>query len=239
MGRGLSRGICAFRYRKRRRTSSKALGRTPARACRPQTAGLRICSFFVPTTETGERPIGTGHHLNDTLKAFVTRQRLFFVATADRGGRVNLSPKGMDTLRIDGDTRLRWLNLSGSGNETAAHVAATGRMTLMFCAFEGEAMILRLYGQARVVHPRSPDWEARATGFPALAGSRQIFDLTIDLVQTSCGTGVPLMEYRGSRAEEELLPFYEDMGSEGVRAYWRRKNLTTIDGKPTGIFDDL
>lgn len=183
--------------------------------------------------------MGTGTRLNETLKDFIARQRLFFVATADRDGRVNVSPKGMDTLRIKSDTRILWLNLSGSGNETAAHVAATGRMTLMFCAFEGEGMILRAYGQARVLHPRHAEWDDLAREFPQIAGSRQIFDLTVDLVQTSCGTGVPIMEYRRPRAETEMVPFYDEMGPEGVRDFWQRKNLTSVDGKPTGVFEDL
>ncbi|NIZ61269.1 pyridoxamine 5'-phosphate oxidase [Sedimentitalea sp. CY04] len=180
----------------------------------------------------------TGKKLNRSLKAFIEKQPLFFVATADQTGRVNLSPKGMDTLRVEGDNRVTWLNLSGSGNETAAHVSATGRMTLMFCAFEGDALILRLYGQAKVFHPRDPEWGDLAAGFPDIAGSRQIFELSIDLIQTSCGTGVPYMDFQKSRAEDELVPFYEEMGTEGVKAYWRRKNMTTVDGAPTGIFDD-
>ena len=180
----------------------------------------------------------TGKQLNGTLKTFIEKQVLFFVATADETGRVNPSPKGMDTLRIEGDNRVTWLNLSGSGNETAAHVRATGRMTLMFCAFEGDALILRLYGQAKVFHPRDPEWDGLAAGFPDIAGSRQIFDLSIDLIQTSCGTGVPYMDFQKSRAEDELVPFYEEMGTEGVKNYWRRKNMTTVDGAPTGIFDD-
>jgi hypothetical protein len=183
--------------------------------------------------------MATGSKLNETLTDFIRRQHLFFVATADRTGRVNVSPKGMDTLRVLSDTRILWLNLSGSGNETAAHVAATGRMTLMFCAFEGDAMILRLYGQAKVVHPRSPEWQTLIAAFPAITGSRQVFDLTVDLIQTSCGTGVPLMDFRASRGERELVPFYDNMGPDGVKAYWQRKNVTTIDGQPTGIFDDL
>jgi Pyridoxamine 5'-phosphate oxidase len=183
--------------------------------------------------------MGMGHRLTATLRHFVTRQPLFFVATADREGRVNLSPKGMDTLRIVDDTRIRWLNLSGSGNETAAHVAATGRMTLMFCAFDGDAMILRVYGQACVIHPRDTAWDELAAQFPEIAGSRQIFDLAIDLVQTSCGTGVPEMAFRRARGDTELVPFYRDMGPAGVEDYWRRKNMTTVDGKPTGVFDDV
>ncbi len=160
---------------------------------------------------------------------------MFFVATADVDGRVNVSPKGMDTLRVIDDQTVRWLNLSGSGNETAAHVQATGRMTLMFCAFEGRAMILRLYGKAEVRHPRDTDWQELLSDFPSIAGSRQVFDLSIELVQTSCGTGVPFMAFQSSRAENELVPFYEKMGEDGVRNYWERKNMRTIDGKPTGI----
>jgi Pyridoxamine 5'-phosphate oxidase len=201
---------------------------------------LHKCSVYVPVRQNLEDArMGIGSRLNGTLTAFIKRQPLFFVATADQTGRVNLSPKGMDTLGILDDTRIIWLNLSGSGNETAAHVRASGRMTLMFCAFEGDALIVRVYGQAKVYHPRNPEWRELIMAFPEIAGSRQIFDLTIDLVQTSCGTGVPIMEFRRSRAEHELVPFYEDMGVAGVQDYWRRKNSASIDGKPTGVFEDI
>lgn len=180
----------------------------------------------------------TGPKLNGTLRSFIEGQPVFFVATAGREGRVNVSPKGMDTLRIVDDNRIVWLNLSGSGNETAPHVRETGRMTLMFCAFKGDAMILRVYGNATVLHPRDAGWDGAAADFPKIAGSRQIFDLSIDLVQTSCGTGVPIMEFSKSRVEDELVPYYEELGEDGVEEYWRRKNVLTIDGKPTGIFDD-
>ncbi|MEM6906276.1 MAG: pyridoxamine 5'-phosphate oxidase family protein [Pseudomonadota bacterium] len=182
--------------------------------------------------------MGIGTKLNGTLRSFIERQHLFFVATAAPQGRVNLSPKGMDTLRIVSDTRIVWLNLSGSGNETAAHLRESNRMTLMFCAFEGDAMILRLYGKAETLHPGDPGWDEAAADFPALAGSRQIFDMEIEMLQTSCGTGVPLMPFAKSRGEEELLPFFEEMGSDGVRDYWQRKNSASIDGKPTGILDN-
>lgn len=182
--------------------------------------------------------MATGKALNTTLRNFIARQKLFFVATADTGGRVNVSPKGMDSLRVKSPRHVRWLNLSGSGNETAAHVSSTGRMTLMFCAFEGDAMILRVYGQATVLHPRDPSWNTAIEDFPEIAGSRQVFDLSIDLVQTSCGTGVPIMPFESNRAEKELVPFYEQMGPDGVKEYWKRKNTHTIDGEPTGIFDD-
>ncbi|MEM7226932.1 MAG: pyridoxamine 5'-phosphate oxidase family protein [Pseudomonadota bacterium] len=182
--------------------------------------------------------MATFQKLHPPLRAFIERQRLFFVATAAPDGRVNLSPKGLTTLRVLGPRRIVWLNLSGSGNETAAHLRESARMTLMFCAFEGQAMILRVYGQASVLHPRDPGWDALADLFPPLAGSRQIFDVAIDLVQNSCGTGVPLMPYQGERAEAELLPFYEEMGEAGVRDYWQRKNQVSIDGKPTGILPE-
>ena len=180
-----------------------------------------------------------GKKLNRTLQAFIERQQVFFVATAGSDGRVNVSPKGMNTLQILDDNRIIWLNLSGSGNETAAHAAENGRMTLMFCAFEGDPMILRVYGDATVIHPRDAGWQDVAKEFPKLAGSRQVFDLAIDLVQTSCGTGVPVMNFEHSRGEEQLVPYYDEMGPDGVMEYWRKKNTTTVDGKPTGIFEDI
>ena len=179
-----------------------------------------------------------GKKLNATLHAFITRQTVFFVATAAPDGRVNLSPKGADTLRILGDNRILWLNLSGSGNETAGHLKALNRMTMMFCAFDGDALILRVYGQAETLHPRDEGWAEAAAQFPEIVGSRQIFELNIDLVQTSCGSGVPIMRFEKERVAEELAPFYADMGPDGVKDYWRRKNTETIDGKPTGIFVD-
>lgn len=173
--------------------------------------------------------------LNPTLNAFILAQPVFFVATAAPDGRVNVSPKGLDSLRIVDDRRIRWLNLSGSGNETAAHLTESPRMTLMFCAFEGPARILRVYGTARTVQECDAEWAALAADFPTMAGTRQIFDLSIDLVALSCGTGVPEMKLVRQRGPEELLPFYEDMGPNGVRDYWLKKNAVSIDGKPTGI----
>jgi len=176
--------------------------------------------------------------LKERYVEFIREQQLFFVATAARDGRVNISPKGMDTLRVlDGD-RIVWLNLSGSGNETAAHLAEQDRITLMFCAFQGRALILRVYGKGRVVHPRDPDWDGLLGLFPRLAGSRQIFDIKVESAAPSCGTGVPRYELVEERGPGELLPFYEKMGEDGVRAYWTKKNQVSIDGKPTHIFDD-
>ncbi|NJM83715.1 MAG: pyridoxamine 5'-phosphate oxidase family protein [Tabrizicola sp.] len=178
-----------------------------------------------------------GRKLNGTLRRFIEKQPLFFVATAARSGRVNLSPKGADTLRVLDDRRILWLNLSGSGNETAGHLRSFNRITLMFCAFEGPALILRLYGRASILQPRDAGWRDALSHFPQMAGARQVFDMAIDSLQTSCGTGVPIMPFGKDRASEELLPYYEGLGTEGVEEYWRKKNLRTIDGFETGIVD--
>ena len=164
-----------------------------------------------------------GNKLNRSFRAFIEKQPVFFVATAAPEGRVNVSPKGMGTLEILGDTHLRWLNLSGSGNETAAHLRLSDRMTLMFCAFEGDALILRVYGRARATHPHDPDWAGKAAAFADLAGARQVIDMDIDMVKTSCGSGVPFMEFRAQRGPEELVPHFEGMGAEGVTAYLEEK----------------
>lgn len=173
--------------------------------------------------------------LNRRFRTFIEDQHLFFVATAAPDGRVNLSPKGLKSLRILSDTRLQWLSVSGSGNETAAHVLKSPRMTLMFCAFEGEALILRVYGTARVIYPRDPEWPEIAGNFPDYAGARNIFDLSIDLVTTSCGTGVPEMSFVRSRADTELLPWYAKMTPAELRAFWDKKNTLSLDGDPTGM----
>ena len=171
--------------------------------------------------------------LNTSLQDFINEQQMFFVATADVDGRVNLSPKGLDSLRILTPQRLLWLNLTGSGNETAAHLLGVNRMTLMFCAFVGNPLILRIYGTARTIHTADPEWEELYAHFPDLAGARQIFDVEIEAVQTSCGYAVPLYDFVEQRSR--LLASFEDKGPEGTQSYWAEKNTTSIDGKPTGI----
>ena len=161
---------------------------------------------------------------------------MFFVATAAVDGRVNISPKGLDSLHVVSDKRIVWLSLSGSGNETAAHVQETNRITLMFCAFEGAALIVRVYGRAKVIHPRDSEWAELIELFPKMAGSRQIFDIEVEFTQASCGSGVPFYTFEGQRGESELVPFYERMGEDGVARYWEKKNQASIDGKPTHIF---
>ena len=171
--------------------------------------------------------------LTDDLSDFIRRQKIFFVGTAASDGRVNVSPKGMDTLRVVSANRVIWLNLTGSGNETAAHLLENNRITLMFCSFEGAPLILRLYGQARALHPRDAEWERLAPLFPAISGARQIVDVSIDMVQTSCGWGVPLFDFNAER--DQLEKWAENKGPEGIRKYWEERNQQSIDGKPTGI----
>lgn len=164
---------------------------------------------------------------------FIKRQKIFFVATAAAEGCVNLSPKGMDSLRVLDPNRVIWLNVTGSGNETAAHVAENPRMTLMFCAFEDKPLILRLYGEARAIHPRDPDWQTLLDHFPSLSGARQMFELTVDLVQSSCGMAVPLFDYVEDR--EALNDWARRKGPAGIEKYWRENNITSLDGKSTEI----
>lgn len=171
--------------------------------------------------------------ITDRLRSFIEAQQLFFVATAARDGRVNVSPKGLDTLRVISPTRVVWLNATGSGNETAAHLLDTPRMTLMFCSFVREPMILRLYGQARTIHEVDAEWADLAALFPPIRGARNIFVLDIDLVQTSCGYAVPLFEFTGQR--DLLDAWAEKKGPEGLVAYQQEKNRVSIDGFPTGL----
>ena len=171
----------------------------------------------------------------DKLQRFIAEQKIFFVATAGAKGRVNVSPKGMDSLRVLNGNRVVWLSVTGSGNETSAHVQENSRMTLMFCAFHGNPMILRLYGQARVIHMNDPEWDALYALFDPLPGTRQIFDLSVDLVQTSCGMGVPLYEYTGDR--DDLRAWAVKKGQAGLEKYWEEKNQISLDGKQTHILE--
>lgn len=171
--------------------------------------------------------------LQDAQIEFISQQKLFFVATAGAEGRINLSPKGLDSLRVLSPNRVIWLNLTGSGNETATHLRENNRMTVMFCAFEGDPLILRLYGHAKTYHPRDPEWADLLTHFPSTPGSRQIFDLNIDLVQNSCGYAVPLMEFKEDR--EILTNWAEKKKDEGIKDYWEKRNSISLDGKESGI----
>ena len=171
--------------------------------------------------------------LDAALREFIAGQHLFFVATAAASGRINLSPKGMDTFRILDDRTIAYLDLTGSGNETAAHLRADGRMTIMFCALEGKPLILRLYGGAEVVGLRGEQGQRLRPLFPSFPGARQIIVLRIESVQTSCGFAVPLCEFKGER--DLLVKWAQNQGEEGLKAYRRSKNQNSIDGYPTGL----
>ncbi|MGI9547660.1 MAG: pyridoxamine 5'-phosphate oxidase family protein [Flavobacteriaceae bacterium] len=171
--------------------------------------------------------------LTEAQTEFIREQKVFFVSTAMSGGRINLSPKGMDTFRVLGSNQILWLNLTGSGNETATHLQFSDRMTIMFCAFDGKPLILRLYGKAKAYHERDEFWQENIHLFPAITGSRQLINMQIELVQTSCGTAVPLMEFKDER---KLLRIWaEKKGSAGLEKYHREKNAVSLDGHPTGI----
>jgi hypothetical protein len=171
-------------------------------------------------------------------REFIDRQRVFFTASATGESRINISPRSTDYFRLLDNHSVAYLDRTGSGNETAAHVRADGRLTIMFCAFEGPPMILRLYGRANVCHRDQRDYaELIESSFGGLAppGARQIIRLGVELVQTSCGFGVPLLNYNGER--DTLDRWTEAKGRNGIEAYWREKNRVSIDGLPTGLVD--
>lgn len=171
--------------------------------------------------------------LDEKHMAFIGAQYLFFVGTAGAEGFVNVSPKGMDTFRILDDTTVAWLNLTGSGNETAAHVLENSRMTIMFCSFDKQPLIMRLYGQATVVHPRDVRWDELSPLFPAYTGARQIFLLDLEMVQTSCGYAVPYYKLNGERPT--LTKWADSRGEQGIKDYWLEKNTKSLNDKDTGI----
>jgi hypothetical protein len=177
-------------------------------------------------------------HIDDKQRAFIERQHVFFVASATADSRVNVSPKGLDALRLLGPNSVVYLDRTGSGNETSAHILADGRMTIMFCAFDGPPLILRLYGRGRVVPRGGAEYrDLLATRYAGNepVGARQMIVMTVDMVQTSCGYGVPNYEYV---AERPSLPNWSSQkGEESLVAYRQEKNVRSIDGLPTGFVE--
>ena len=169
----------------------------------------------------------------DTHRTFIADQHMFFVSTAGPEGKVNLSPKGMDAMRVLGANRLVWRNLTGSGNETAGHLLENPRMTVMWCSFTKRPMIMRAYGTARAIHEGDADWADMNGMFPEHLGARQVYDMTVEMVQTSCGYAVPFMDFVSDR--DTLTRWAEDRGPDGIRTYWSERNGKTLDGKPTGL----
>ena len=164
--------------------------------------------------------------------AFIARQSLFFVATAAAGARINLSPKGYDVFRVLDPNRVAWLDLGGSGNETHAHLSADGRITIMFCAFDNPALILRIYGKGRPVLPEDEGFADLAALFPRLPGVRQVFDIAVESVQTSCGWGVPHMSLEGERPS---LVKYHSQQEPTERLARIAERISSIDGLPVRV----
>lgn len=166
-------------------------------------------------------------------REFIQKQHLFFVGTAplDPAGHVNLSPKGLDSFCVLSDQEVAYLDYIGSGNETSAHTRENGRITIMFCAFEGPPNILRLYGKGRAVLPGSQDWDRYARHFELKPNVRQIMVVEVELVGTSCGFGVPLYTYTGERSI--LFDWAGKKGEAGLQEYILEKNLKSLDGLPT------
>jgi hypothetical protein len=169
-------------------------------------------------------------------REFIQHQKMFFVATAplDKEGHVNQSPKGLDSFRVLSDTRVAYMDITGSGNETSAHILENGRITFMFCAFDGPPNILRLYGTGRTVLPTDAEWAELSPEFTIYPSSRQIIVADIHRVQTSCGYGIPLYEFTGLR--DHVDKWAANKGPEGIEQYKQEKNRVSIDGLPTALF---
>ena len=173
--------------------------------------------------------------LNEKDIKFIQEQKMFFVSTAPKDGRINISPKGLDgTLKILDNNTIIWLNYFGSGNETAAHLLENPRITLMFCAYENEALILRIYAKAIVLHERDYKFQEYIKLFDYKNASRQIFELDIQSVNSSCGMGVPLYKYISQR--DELVNYYDSHTKEEHIEYMKKKNQISFDGKETKLF---
>jgi hypothetical protein len=168
--------------------------------------------------------------LDEAHVRFIGRQHVFFVGTAPDSpdGHLNVSPKGLDTFRIFGPKSVAYLDLTGSGIETVAHLRQNGRITIMFCAFEVRPLILRLYGRGRVIEPGDPEWDGLIARFPEYPGARSVVVVEVERIADSCGFAVPLYEYRGGRSQ--LIDYANKKGPEGLEQYKARENRASIDG---------
>lgn len=173
--------------------------------------------------------------LSEEVQAWISQQHIFFVATAPRSdeGRINLSPKGHDCLRVLDANTVAYLDMTGSGNETSAHIAENGRVTFMWCAFDGSPDIIRAYGRGEVVLKGTPRWDELIGNFELLPGARQIIVNHIEQVQSSCGYAVPFFDYQSDR--ETLMRWATNKGDDGLEKYQNQKNMQSIDGLPTPI----
>jgi hypothetical protein len=171
--------------------------------------------------------------LTDGLIRFIEKQHMFCVASAPADGRVNLSPKGMDTFRVLDASTVAYLDLTGSGNETSAHIHENGRVTIMMCSYDEEALILRIYGRGEVVYPGTPRWDELSPKFDLLPGARQIVVTHVESVQTSCGFAVP--RYAFVEHRPTLVKWAAKKGDNGLVEYRAENNRTSIDSAPTGL----
>jgi hypothetical protein len=173
------------------------------------------------------------------LAKFICAQPVFFVATAAPGSRINLSPKGMDTFRVLDEKRVAYLDLTGSGNETAAHLLHDGRITIMFCSFDANAEIARIYGRGAVIRPGDARWTELIAHFPKISGVRQIMEISVESAMTSCGYGVPRMGEAGEMTGRDTLEkYWATRGEEKKEQYWHKHNVRSIDGLPTGMDEE-
>ncbi len=177
--------------------------------------------------------------ITEELQKFIVNQHMFFVGTAplNSDGHVNISPKGLESFRILSPHKVAYLDLTGSGNETSAHLQENGRITFMFCAFEGSPSILRLYGSGKTILPNSSEWESLYSQFPEIPGTRQIIVADIERVQTSCGMSVPLYDYQAQR--ENLVKWASKKGESVIKEYHQKKNMVSIDGLATPLSEIL
>jgi hypothetical protein len=178
-------------------------------------------------------------HIADQHRELIERQKMFFVSSAPLGidGHINLSPKGIDSFRVLSANQVAYMDIIGSGNETSAHLLENGRITFMFCAFEGPPNILRLYGRGRTILPGDAEWEEFAGHFELQLATRQVIVADIEKVQTSFGFSVPLYEYMGERDHAEK--WANNKGADGLEAYKKEKNMVSMDGLPTALFNSL
>jgi len=173
--------------------------------------------------------------INKAHKEFIEKQKMFVIGSAGAEGFINVSPKGMDSFKIIDENRVIWMNHTGSGNETSAHVQENGRMTVMFNSFDKTPLILKLYGIARVIHDKDTEWEEMSSHFPDYIGARQFFEMKVELVLTSCGFGVPQYKYIGER--NKLQKWAENKGRDRMKMYWAEKNTQTLNGVATNVME--
>jgi len=170
--------------------------------------------------------------INDELKAWIAEQQMFFVATAplDENGLVNCSPKGLDSFTVLDDHTVAYLDLTGSGAETIAHLKENGRIVIMFCAFGPTAKIVRLYGRGEVIEPRHSEFDSWVGRFPRYPGARSVIRVRVRRVMDSCGYGVPRYDCVGQR--DTLPKWAERKGADGISRYWETTNRRSLDGLP-------